>query len=228
VSSPEARLKRLGAVAGLGALALLWGELVNWRSSWRLVGTAPSDGASEAVVVLGFRNPGRRANGINRWRVRAGLRSQDPRAARTCLVLCGGGRPGHKTEAALMADYARRVCGYQGELRLEELSRSTWENIEYAAPLLEEAERIKIVSNPMHAERGRIYLQCQRPDLAARVVRGADYRFGEWMPLKPVAAVLDLRTLARARRDPAALKRWPAARAGKDPARRTSGDATPR
>lgn len=223
-------LKRLTAAARLGALVLLWGELVNWRSSWRLVGTAPCDGASEAVVVLGFRNTGERANAVNRWRVRAGLRSQDPRAATSCLVLCGGGRPGHKTEAALMADYARRVRGYRGELRLEELSRSTWENIEYAAPLLEDAERIKIVSNPMHAERGRLYLLRQRPDLAARVVRGAEYRFGEWMPLKPVAAALDLRTLARARRDAVALSRWsrPVAPAATGPVRRRGGGATPR
>ena len=46
--------------------------------------------SSEAVVVLGFRNRGRRANVVNRWRVRLGLRARQPELGPSRLVLCGG------------------------------------------------------------------------------------------------------------------------------------------
>jgi uncharacterized SAM-binding protein YcdF (DUF218 family) len=87
-----------------------------------------------------------------------------------------------------MARYAITERGYRGEIVLEDESRSTWENVENAIPLIDGFERIKIVSNPFHAEKARLYLARQRPDLAVRLVRGADYRFGEWMPLKVVFA----------------------------------------
>jgi uncharacterized SAM-binding protein YcdF (DUF218 family) len=181
----------------MAVAVLLWGEVENWRSSCRLVGGAV--GTSEAVVVLGFRNRGSRANAVNRWRVRAGLRSQDPAATVRRLVLCGGGPPGDPTEAAVMAAYARESCGYRGEVVIEDRSRTTWENIANSLPHLEEADRIKIVSNPFHAEKGRLYLTRLRPDLAERLVRGDDYHFGEWMPLKPLAAVYGRWVLRRNR-----------------------------
>ncbi len=91
-----------------------------------------------------------------------------------------------------MAEYATRSRGYQGELALEESSRSTWENIAFAMPFLKDVDRIKIVSLPTHAASAREYLVEQSPELAARLVPGKDYRFGEWMPLKPVFALYSL------------------------------------
>lgn len=98
-----------------------------------------------------------------------------------------------------MADYAIGARGYRGELVLEERSRSTWQNIAYALPYLEDAHRIKVVSLPVHAEKARRYLMRQRPDLAHHLARGAEYRFAEWMPLKPLVA---LYALAKRRREP--------------------------
>ncbi|MFD3745226.1 YdcF family protein [Nocardia sp. NPDC058633] len=189
---------RLAIVAGLGVL--LWGEWANRRASRRYVGAGTV--GSEAVVVLGYRDAGPRANAMNRWRVRAGLRSIDPAAPRTRLVLCGGACAGPRSEASLMARYAREGCGYDGELVLEQASRSTWENIAFAIPLLRDVDRIKIVSLPTHAETARHYLAEQSPELAARLVPGQEYRFGEWLPLKPVFALYGIaKKLRHARAD---------------------------
>ena len=208
-----------GAVAlAVTALVLGWGEWANWRASHRLLGDAASgeaasgeassgnassgnassdDGRSEAIVVLGFGNRGPRANYINRFRVRAALRSIDPAARQSLLVFCGGSVAGAVAEAELMARYAREVLGYTGPLRLESTSRSTWQNIENAVGLIDGFAVIKIVSNPVHAEKARRYLWQQRPDLAARLVRADDYRFGELMLVKPLAAAAGVWRLAR-------------------------------
>jgi uncharacterized SAM-binding protein YcdF (DUF218 family) len=189
------------SAAGVVALVIGWAEVVHWRASHRL--TNPDHGGTEAVVVLGYRNRGRdHANALNRWRVRAGLRSIDHTAPLSRLVFSGGSDDGEGvSEAAPMARYAVEHCGFTGEVVVEEESRTTWENVEKIIPLVEDAERIKFVSNPLHAEKARLYLRFQRPDLAPRMVRSADYRIGEWAPLKPLFAVYGLVAVARARKN---------------------------
>ena len=239
-----------------------------------------------AVVVLGFANRGARANFVNRYRVRAGLRSLGTRgrrgsklrplesdglraaasrrastvrrestirqssgdvsiseswaafadaslarivrpsavsgiarpsavsgivrpsavsdiarasAAAEVLVLCGGAVSGPVPEAEAMENYAR-ARGYTGPIRLDRESRSTLQNIENAIPLIEDAASVAIVSNSVHALKGRILLRKLRPDLADRLVRGADYRFGEQILVKPIAAVAGLADLRALRR----------------------------
>lgn len=125
---------------------------------------------------------------MNRWRVRAGLRSIDRSAERRLLVFSGGSVAGPISEAALMDRYARESCRYNGESAIEDRSRSTWENIENVVPLIENYDRIKVVSNPIHAERARLFLKRQRPDLAARLASSAEYRFGEWFGANAVFA----------------------------------------
>lgn len=193
-------MKTVGTVTGALLLALLgWGEVEHWRASTRRLGraTPAPPGTREAVVVLGYRNRGRRANVVNRWRVRAGLRSLDGTGRAARLVLSGGPAAGGRPEADLMADYAREELGYRGELAVETESRSTWQNITNVVPLLEDADRIKIVSHSLHAEKARAYLWRQRPDLAARLVRARDYRPGEWLLAKPALAVLGIRNRRR-------------------------------
>ena len=225
-------------------------------------------GVGKAVVVLGFANRGARANFVNRYRVRAGLRSlgsggrrgsklrplesdglqaaasrrastvrrESPirqssgdvsvsesravfadasvariarssavsdiaraSAAAEVLVLCGGAVSGPVPEAEAMENYAR-ARGYAGPIRLDRESRSTLQNIENAIPLIEDAASVAIVSNSVHALKGRILLRELRPDLADRLVRGADYRFGEQILVKPIAAVAGLADLWALRR----------------------------
>ncbi|BDH11595.1 hypothetical protein HOK021_27740 [Streptomyces hygroscopicus] len=177
-----------------GAAALAWGEWLNWRWSRALVGN--SGGTSEAVVVLGYRNPQATANFINRWRVRTGIRSMAADSAGgTRLIFSGGATTGGAAEAELMSDYATSVLAFDGTVLLEDRSGTTWENITNVIPLLEDVNRIKIVSQPAHALKARAYLRRQRPDLAERLVRADDYRPGEWMVVKPLLALYGLWTL---------------------------------
>ncbi|MFI1164519.1 YdcF family protein [Streptomyces sp. NPDC020801] len=187
-------MRRRTAVAIAGAAALAWGEWLNWRWSRALVGN--SEGAAEAVVVLGYRNPQATANFINRWRVHAGIRSVVADSARgTRVIFSGGATSSGAAEAQLMADYAKSVLTFNGTVLLEDQSRTTWENITNVIPLLEDIDRIKIASQPAHALKARAYLQRQRPDLAERLVRADDYRPGEWMIVKPLLALYGLWTL---------------------------------
>lgn len=231
-------------------------------------GAGVEAGVGKAVVVLGFANRGVRANFVNRYRVRAGLRSLGTRgrrgsklrplesdglraaasrrastvrrespirqssgdvsvsqsravfagasvarivrpsavsdiarasAAAEVLVLCGGAVSGPVPEAEAMENYAR-ARGYTGPIRLDRESRSTLQNIENAIPLIEDAASVAIVSNSVHALKGRILLRELRPDIADRLVRGADYRFGEQILVKPIAAVAGLADLRALRR----------------------------
>lgn len=185
------RMRRRTGPAIAGAAALAWGEWLNRRWSRALVGS--SVGPSEAVVVLGYRNPQSTANFINRWRVRAGIRSIAADGARNTRVIFSGGVTGNRAaEARLMADYAKSVLKFDGTVLLEDRSTTTWENITNVIPLLEDVDRIKIVSQPAHALKARAYLRRQRPDLAERLVRADDYRPGEWMVGKPLLALYGL------------------------------------
>ncbi|OLZ74668.1 GdmH transporter [Streptomyces sp. IMTB 2501] len=187
-------MRRGTGLAVAGAAALAWGEWLNWRWSRALMGSG--GGASEAVVVLGYRNPQATANLINRWRVRAGLRSiTGDRARDTRVIFSGGATSGGAAEAQLMADYAKSALGFDGAVLLEDQSRTTWENVMNVTPLIEDADRIKIVSQPAHALKARAYLRQQRPDLAEKLVRADDYRPGEWMIVKPLLALYGLWTL---------------------------------
>lgn len=177
-----------------GAAVLAWGEWMNRRWSRTLVGDR--GGAFEAVVVPGYRNPHAAINVVNRWRVRAGLRSVDPGSGRdTRVIFSGGGTGGAPAEARLMADYARTALGFEGRVLVEDRSTTTWENVANVIPLLEDVDRIKVVSQPAHALKARAYLRRQRPDLAAKLVPAADYRPGEGTVHKPLLALYGLWTL---------------------------------
>jgi uncharacterized SAM-binding protein YcdF (DUF218 family) len=192
-------MRRSTGLIVVGAAAVLaWGEWLNRRWSRTLVGN--SEGGSEAVVVLGHRHRQVTANVINRWRVRAGLRSITPGNRRDTRVIFSGGASGSgTTEARLLADHARSVLRFDGIVLLEEESRTTWENITNVIPLLADVDRIKIASQPAHALKARMYLRRQRPDLATKLVAADDYRPGEWLLGKPLLALYGLWTLRRAR-----------------------------
>ncbi|MFZ6993251.1 YdcF family protein [Curtobacterium sp. RRHDQ66] len=141
------------------------------------------------VVVLGFANRGVTANSINRWRARMAVRAAIP--GRTTIVTSGGSVRGSVSEASMLARVIR-AHGWDGPLVEETTSTNTWENVRNAIPELESAAWIVFASNALHAEKAREYLRRQRPDLAARLVRGQEHRFGEMFHVKPAFAVVGL------------------------------------
>ncbi|WP_337062739.1 YdcF family protein [Kineococcus sp. G2] len=174
------------SAAALPAVVVLIAELVQWHAS-RHGWPPPSEGGAwlvtgpQVVLVLGSPSrPGGQLHPVQRWRADIAVRSMHPVHGR--LLFTGGrtGAPGEPSEARVMADYARDVLGVPDErTELEEAARSTWQNVQHCLGRLEQAGSITIASAPTHAGRARRYLAHQRPDLAARLVPAADYRFGE-------------------------------------------------
>lgn len=236
---PVRVLVSAGSVLAVCAGVFVFAEAAHWRSSHRRLGdcdvadprrrrssrcasrhtaTMRTAGSDQIIVVLGYANRGQRPNGINRFRVRAGLRSNginrfrvcaglrsiDPRARSSLLIFCGGVVAGRTSEALIVESFAREELGFTVRTVREGQSTTTWENIANAIPIIDReltpATTISIVSNSHHAEKARDHLWQMRPDLARRLVRGGDYRFGEHPLVKPIAAVrglLALRALDR-------------------------------
>lgn len=184
-----------GAVGIVGVLGA--SEWLHWRASGRRLGTPPAEPGRQAILVLGSRNRGNRANYLNRYRVRVALRSIDPRATETVLIFSGGPVGSNVPEADLLLRYARDELGYGGPYLLEGDSETTWANVENSLDLLLGFDTIVVASNSIHAERVRAYLWKLRPDLGRRLVRVRDYRFGELLFIKPVAAVRGVVALRR-------------------------------
>ncbi|MDQ4212740.1 YdcF family protein [Microbacterium capsulatum] len=190
------RLLAMLPVAAAGAF-LLWGEVISARASTRGLPEGRS-GARRTVLVLGFGNRTDRANAVNRYRVRAALRTL--RGTADVLIVSGGSVRGPVPEGQVLAAYARHR-GFTGTLLIETESRSTAENIRNTIPLLEGAEEIAIVSNSLHAEKARGLLRRERADLAARLIRADEYRFGEVPVIKALAAAIALVERRRSRAD---------------------------
>lgn len=178
-------------------LAVLgWGELVHLRAAIRERRlAAPTPGGNLVVVILGFGNRGRRANVVNRWRARIGVRTA--RAARASgsvvtIVCSGGAVHGPVPEAVLLQEYVLHDLGWDGPVVIEPRSTSTWENVRNTLLSVECAESTAFASNGLHAEKARLYLARQRPDLAERMVPAMTYRLGEMPLLKPVFAAVGL------------------------------------
>ncbi|MGT2424769.1 YdcF family protein [Amnibacterium kyonggiense] len=195
-------MTRAGGWLALAVASLLlagWSEVVHARASRKRLGCRPGDSASsEVIVALGLRNRGRRANWLNRYRVRVALRSLSIDASTSRLVFSGGpASSGALPEAEVMFEYARRLGVPAAMIEVEVASRTTWENVRNVIPMLEGAERIVFASNALHAEKARAYLWRQRPDLAARLGRADDYRLGELQPVTPVLAWIGIRDLRR-------------------------------
>lgn len=181
-----------GAAAAAAAIVAVV-ELAHRRASRHpgSYGAPRPDATSEALIVLGYGSRPGTVNAVQRWRCEIAVRSRS--AGRASTVVFSGRGPSVEAEARVMAAHAQDVLGLPATaVVLEKMSNSTWENIALSLPLVEHAEVIKIVSDPMHARRGRTYAQALRPDLAERLAPADDYRFLERWWLKAACAAYDV------------------------------------
>lgn len=164
------------------ALAALADGAHRWAST-RAYGRGPLPTAREAILVLGCpsRDDGS-LHPLQRWRCEIAARTLNPSVGR--VVFTGTTAKTDGSEAAVMAAHARCLGVPGGLIVLEEEAQSTWQNLEFSAPLIEEFQVLRIVSDPLHAWRARTYLARQRPDLAARLAPAVDHRWGERLLLK--------------------------------------------
>ena len=181
-------------LAVAGASAVVGAEILHWWASRSCLSDAPpSYGADRTgVIVLGHRP--RRDGSIHPlalWRVHLAQRAF--RLLQPEVVVFTGGAPGRlPTEAWIMAAAALDIGLPSQLVRTEEASSNTWENIAFSLPLVERCNRLAIVSDPMHAARGRRNLVAQRPGLAGRLVSAGDYAFLEHCWLKTLTAAYEL------------------------------------
>lgn len=181
---------RAAAALALGYLAA--GELAHRWAHGRALGRPEAvRGRREAIIVLGY--PSRRDGSphpLQRWRARIAARSISPDAAST-VVVCTGASADGPSEAAVLAGLLRDLGVPADQVVLEERARSTWQNMEFSAPLVADADVIRVASNSLHAWRARRFLRRQRPDLAARLAAADDDRIGEFWWLKTPLAVYE-------------------------------------
>jgi len=102
------------------------------------------------------------------------------------LASHGGGRlvaSGHRGEAERLAALAPHH-----QLDIETTARSTWENVEFSIPLMEEADQLAIASGRFHARRASHYLRQLRPDLSERLVSAErQWWRGSWIQVGDAA-----------------------------------------
>ncbi|MDO4259036.1 MAG: YdcF family protein [Actinomycetaceae bacterium] len=169
------------AIHGAASALLLFA--VAEAASWWAARRFPPHRPGATAIVLGCpANPDGSLSSSQAFRIRILLRSAPAKA-----VFCGGSvdtvrgqriAAGGLSEARQMAD-AARAQGLACDVLLDEGSLTTWENLLAAAPNVEDAQHIMLISVAPHALRARTYLICQRPDLAARLVGAKYHRFGE-------------------------------------------------
>ncbi|MFN0029544.1 MAG: YdcF family protein [Acidimicrobiales bacterium] len=182
------------AAVGLAVPAACWAHA-------RAAGSGVPIGQTIAVVVLGF--PARRDGSphpVQRWRARLAATTAT-RSGATVAIFTGAGRHGGASEAAVMAQLARDLGMSHGvEVRVETRSTNTWENVANASAMVEDVDRIVIVSDPLHAARARSYWLQQRPQDGGRVFVTDQSGFwdGWWLKL-PAALDACLKHQLRAR-----------------------------
>lgn len=179
---------------GLFAAAVGLGEFAQWWTARQLPPAQQLDDGTTGLIVLGF--PSRRdatPGSVQRWRVAIAERTWQRVGNRDRIVFSGGPTDGQAvSEAKVMADLAldERWLDPDGivdptVVMIEDQSTSTWENVDFSLPLVDECDQIVIVSDALHAARAIRYATKLRPELADRFYGADFYRFGEAWWIKP-------------------------------------------
>ncbi|GAA4887965.1 hypothetical protein GCM10025789_00150 [Tessaracoccus lubricantis] len=160
-------------------MAVLLGVIPDLAHCWastREYGNPPTGPhATEALIVLGCpTHPDGSLHPLQRWRVDIAARTMNPRVK--VVVFTGTTAKTGVSEASAMAAHARSRGIPDSLIVLEEQALSTWQNLEYSAPLVAQFDVLRVVSDPMHAWRARQFLARLHPELARKLQPAADFR----------------------------------------------------
>lgn len=192
--SSNAPRRRLAAAAV--AAALVVPEAVHFAAS-----LAPTPPAGRRCVVLALGYPGRRdgrPGAVQRYRMRRAVEAYQ-RFVCEKIVVSGGAVRGGRAEADAMAELAESADVPRERIVRERQARSTWENVSFALALAPSAESWIVVSDAVHARRGRRYLCRQAPELCPRTYIYSPYRPLEAWWMKAGGLLLEGRAWLRDR-----------------------------
>jgi uncharacterized SAM-binding protein YcdF (DUF218 family) len=178
------------ALVSCAVVTVLLSEALHWRASKSYLAKGNVPGSC-ALIVLGFpaRRDGR-LHPIQKWRTEMAKRASASLGAER-IVFSGGPSRGRPSEAETMSAHAVHLGVPATTVRTETKAMSTWQNIELSLPMVEDFDRLAIVSDPLHAARGRRFVRAQRPDLADRLVSAGEYKLFERWWLKVPTAVYE-------------------------------------
>nr|WP_255433559.1 YdcF family protein [Tessaracoccus sp. MC1865] len=174
-TTPRDPIQLLTVATGLTLLAALPDIAHGWASTRNYGRPRTGPDTTEALIVLGCpTHPDGSLHPLQRWRVDIAVRTMNPRI--TMVVFTGTTAKTGTSEASAMGAYAQSQ-GIPGSLIvLEEEALSTWQNLQFSAPLVGHHDVIRLVSDPMHAWRARQFLLRQDPAMAARLAPADDFR----------------------------------------------------
>ena len=165
------------------AAAVWWGgaEFVQWRASRHPPGAPDRGDGTLGLLVLGYpADPSGRPSEEQRWRCDILMRTIAAHRGPVRVVFSGGPTRSRVSEAASLASYAVGTLGLDPSVvELEESATTTAENVQSGLPMLAGCDRIAIVSNALHAARGRHEVAVLAPEAVPRLVLADDYRFAE-------------------------------------------------
>jgi uncharacterized SAM-binding protein YcdF (DUF218 family) len=178
--------KLLRLIFGLVILTIGGSELADWMAS--NIAANPSVRRNCAVLVLGYpSHEDGSPDPVQVQRVSAGVQADRLHHCEK-MILSGGAVKNSIVEAQTMAQLASKLGMSSSELMLEPQARNTWENIKFSIIKLEKYDQVLIVSDSLHAQRGRRYLCKQRSDLCDRTFVAVKYQpFHQWWRKIPFA-----------------------------------------
>ncbi len=139
----------LGILLALGAW-VLWVALSITATSF-----TSDPGPADAAVVLGAAVSRGRATPVFEERIRHGINLVKQGVVKKVLFTGGVGSGDRVAEAEVGRRYALDAGLRSADILTETRSRTTWENLAWAAPILRENDlsRVLIVSDPLHMKR---------------------------------------------------------------------------
>lgn len=152
----QPRRRRFGAMRLLLKLLLLCLLWLGGVAAWIVhVGSRDQAQPADAIIVLGAAAYDARPSPVFTERIRHGLALYDAGYAKTLVFTGGYGFGARFSESQVARRFALRHGVPADAILIETLSRTTYENLREARPLLQDHDlhRVIVVSDPLHMSR---------------------------------------------------------------------------